>query len=316
VAGLHVTRSTSGLDVLDQTRLRPHFRQFNIQNDVSVDKPFSWTQFKDWLKAKYSKHYADVLFCYSKKYFDCYYDVKKISFIPETNRDNVTKSLIALSKFVGQHRQFKTQLQNYGIKTHKQNGIESFLRILRVSDSDILDWYEKAIAVLRPSECLYLKYCKFIGARQNEAITSFNLIVQLAKENKLSEYYNRELTCLMHFKYPRLFLRGSKNVYLSFVPESLVNEIANSTPITYPAIRKRLNHNNLKVRISELRDYFGTSLLQHGILEQEVNLLQGRIPVNVFIRHYWSPRLGELRDRLFKAIDQMDVQKQQIIAIQ
>jgi intergrase/recombinase len=242
--------------------------------------------------------------------------VKKLSFIPETNRDNVTKSLIALSKFVGQHQQFKAQLSNYGIKTHKQNSIESFLRILRVSDSDILDWYEKAVAVLRPNERLYLKFCKFIGARQNEAIDSFNLIVQLAKENKLSQYYNRELTCLMHFKYPELFLRGSKNIFISFVPESLVNEIANSQTVTYPAIRKRLNHNHLNVRISELRDFYGTNLLQHhGILEQEVNLLQGRIPVSVFVRHYWSPQLSTLRDRIFKALEPLDVQQQQPIAI-
>lgn len=151
---------------------------------------------------------------------------------------------------------------------------------------------------------------------KEEAINSFNLIITLAKQNKLSEYYNRELNCLMHFKYPKLFLRNTKNVYISFVPESIVNQIANSSPITYPAIRKRLSRNNLKVRISELRDYYGTNLLQHGILEQEVNLLQGRIPVNVFIRHYWSPKLGELRDRVFKALDQMDVLQQQPIAIE
>ena len=185
------------------------------------------------------------------------------------------------------------------------------MRILSASDSDILDWYNKALAVLNPNEQLFLKYTKLIGARKEECINSFNLIIQLQKENRLPEYYNKELSCLMHFKYGKLFLRVKKNLFISFIPENLVNEIANSTPVTYPAIRKRLNHNHLKVRICELRDYFGTYLLQHGLLEQEVNLLQGRIPASVFCKHYWSPKLGELRDRVFKAIEHMEVQQQQ-----
>lgn len=79
-------------------------------------------------------------------------------------------------------------------------------------------------------------------------------------------------------------------------------EIANSEVITYEMIRKRLHRNKLKCRINELRDYFGTFLLQHGILETEINLLQGRIPPSIFIKHYWSPKLSELRDRIFLAL--------------
>jgi intergrase/recombinase len=101
----------------------------------------------------------------------------------------------------------------------------------------------------------------------------------------------------MHFKYPKLFLRGKKNVYISFISENLINKIASSQPLTYATIRKRLNRYKLKMRLSELRDYYGSYLLQHNILEQEVNLLQGRIPVSVFIRHYWSPKLKELANR-------------------
>ncbi len=177
------------------------------------------------------------------------------------------------------------------------------MRILTASGSDVLDWYGKALAALRPNEQLFLKFCKLTGVRKEEAINSYNLIIKLASEDKLSEYYHRELNCLMHFRYGKLFLRVKKNLFISFVPESLINEIANSTPVTYPAILKRLNHYQLNVRISELRDYYGTYLLQHGILEQEVNLLQGRIPVSVFCKHYWSPKLTELRDRVFKALE-------------
>ena len=132
----------------------------------------------------------------------------------------------------------------------------------------------------------------------SEAITSFNLIIQLSKEGKLGEYYDKDLNCLCHFKYPKLFIRNTKNVYINFIEESKLHEIAQSKRVTYSAIRRKLSRKRIPVKINELRDYFGTYLLNHGILEQEVNLLQGRIPISVFVRHYWSPKLKELSNKI------------------
>jgi len=67
--------------------------------------------------------------------------------------------------------------------------------------------------------------------------------------------------------------------------------------VTYPAIIKRLKRKGLRTRISDLRDYYATSMVKHGLIREEVDLLQGRIPPNIFIRHYWSPSFKELRDR-------------------
>ena len=88
--------------------------------------------------------------------------------------------------------------------------------------------------------------------------------------------------------------------------ENLTSEIANSEPITHEMIRKRLLRNKQRCRINELRDFFGTYLLRHGILEQEINLLQGRIPPSIFVKHYWTPKLSELRDRTLTAITQLE----------
>lgn len=107
----------------------------------------------------------------------------------------------------------------------------------------------------------------------------------------------------MHFKYPKLFIRRTKNCFITFITKDFLNEIASSETVTYSSIRKRLQRNNTAMRFNEFRDYFGTYMLQHGLLEAEVNLLQGRIPVSVFIRHYWSPKLKELGARIFNAIE-------------
>ena len=83
-----------------------------------------------------------------------------------------------------------------------------------------------------------------------------------------------------------MFLRHTKNYYISIVTKELIAEICNSQPVTYSAIRKRLTRKGLSLRIKELRSYYATYLRNHGILAEYVDLIQGRIPKSVFARHY------------------------------
>ena len=64
------------------------------------------------------------------------------------------------------------------------------------------------------------------GLRRGEAILSFNKIIELNDKGLLSEYYDKNLSCLLHFKY-REFIRGSKNCLITFIKESFTNQIAN-----------------------------------------------------------------------------------------
>jgi intergrase/recombinase len=227
-------------------------------------------------------------------------DLDKLS--PSVKR-NAIKSLIVLSKYLGKHKAFKARLKSYGIKCPKSNGsFNSFLRILNASNSDILEWLKEASKYLRDNEKLFLRFALVTGLRVSEALQSFNLIIKLFKEDKLNEYYDEELEVLQHFKYKDLFIRNTKNAFISFLPKSTIEEICSCEALTYFQIRKRLYRNQIRTRINELRDYFGTFMLGHGLLKQEVDLLQGRIPIDVFIRHYWSPNLKEMRDRTLKTI--------------
>ena len=91
---------------------------------------------------------------------------------------------------------------------------------------------------------------------------------------------------LEHFKYGELFLRNSKNVYISIVTKELVDEVSNSQPVYYTTLRKHLQKDKLPLRIKELRSYYATFLRKNGILAEYIDLLQGRIPKSVFARHY------------------------------
>ena len=142
--------------------------------------------------------------------------------------------------------------------------------------------------------------------RKQESVNSFNLIIKLAREGRLDSYYNVDLKALQHFMFEEIFIRRNKNVYISFVHENLISKIANSKPISYNSFRLRLRRRNMKTRISELRDHFGTYLLKKGILQQEIDLLQGRLPASVFVQYYWSPSFKDLRDRTLKAVRELE----------
>jgi intergrase/recombinase len=198
-------------------------------------------------------------------------------------------------------------LKANGIKSIRPNSLVAFLRILNATDSDILDYYKNIKSILRPNEQLYSKFLLNSGLRVSEAIHSYNLIIELASKGKLNEYYKEDWNCLMHFKH-KMFIRGNKNCYLTFITKDLLEQIANSQQVTYYAIHKRLSLKHQPMRLDEYRDHFGTHMINNSILEAEQNLLCGRINSSVFIRFYWSPRLQELRDRVFKALETIEQQ--------
>jgi len=277
----------------------------NINNNLNID----WLEFKNWIKSKYSKNYSPTILCYVRKYKHLINgNLKELDYLTDSTKSTVVKALIVLSKFLGIHQQFKNRLLDYGIKIHRQDSFTSFLRILNTNNNsnDILKWIKEVHPVLNDSEKAFLRFCLYSGLRKSEAIISFNRIIELNNKGLLHEYYDNNLNCLLHFKYPKDFIRRTKNCFISFIPDELVKQICNCQPASYNAIRKRLERNNIKMRINELRDYFGTYLLQHGILEAEINLCQGRIPPSIFIKHYWSPKLSELRDRIFKALTELE----------
>jgi intergrase/recombinase len=220
-------------------------------------------------------------------------------------KNNAIHSLIIFSKYLGIHETFKNKLKNYGIKSHRQNTYDSFMRILGSNGkTDILQWYADAISKLSKNDGLFLKYCLMSGLRRSECVLSWNKVIELSKANRLEEYYDNNLNCLLHFKYKE-FIRGSKNALITFVKPEFLSQIANSKPINNRAFRHSLDDNKIKCRVKELRRFYATFMLQHNILEGEVNLIQGRIN-SILFKNYFTPKLSELRDRVFLALSEIE----------
>jgi hypothetical protein len=233
-------------------------------------------------------------------------NLSEINALPVTTRPDVIKALIIIAKFTGSYEPFKAALKSYGIKMSKPDALAGFLRIYNNNNADLGEWIARVKPIFKPEENLLLQFLKLTGLRKQEAITSFNMIIDLNARNKLGDYLHDGI--LEHFRY-KAFLRGTKNAYISIVPESLIAQIIQSKPVSYYGLIKRLERRSIPCRISELRDQFGTFLVQHGLIREEVDLLQGRVSASIFTRHYFSPAIRELRDRTLKALSEMDVAK-------
>ena len=243
---------------------------------------------------------------YARKYIIYLDNPSMILTLPNTIRSNVLKAMICLSKYLGQYSEYKSKLKQHGVTWLRTDNFASFINIMNNSHSDLIQWYNKAIGILEDPEKLYLRFMLLSGLRKAEGLESFNMIISLSQQNKLNEYYNEELSMLQHYKYGKIFLRGTKNVYISFVDRNLILQISNSKPLTYEQIRKRLIRNGLKIRLQELRQYYASYMAKHGLISEEVDLVQGRISKSVFAKAYLKENPKELSDRTLSIVKDLE----------
>ena len=138
-----------------------------------------------------------------------------------------------------------------------------------------------------------------------EGIKSFNLIVDMGSKYS-QDYYNEKTQFLEHFRYPELFLRSSKNVYVSAVPRVLLDKISKSTKITYYGIDKKLNTANLSMRIKHLRSFYATTMRENGLLSEQIDLMQGRVGKSIFLHHYFKADPLPLSNKILELLPKIE----------
>jgi hypothetical protein len=257
---------------------------------VGAISGFNVDQFKDFLYGKYSKSYASqILNFVSKNGKDFLDNPSKMLALKPSVRPNALKSMVCLSKYLGCYEEYKVKLKSYGIKwTSEDTAFNGFLSIFSKKHDTLGPWIKQIQPLISDSEKLFLRFLAVTGLRRTEAINSFNMVIDLNSNGKLGEYYNIELNVLEHYKY-KVFLRGTKNTYISFVSKELVDQICLSQKISYYAFHSRLNRKHIPLRFKELRSYHNSYLRKQGIISELVDVLAGRVPKTVFARHY----LGE-----------------------
>jgi hypothetical protein len=125
----------------------------------------------------------------------------RILSLSASSKANALKALVCLSKYVGIYIEFKEKLKQYGIKWVRPDSFDSFIRIVNNNHNDLIEWYKNAYSILDDNERLYLKFVLLSGLRKNESTQSFNLIIDLYKNDRLGDYFNEDLSILEHYKF-------------------------------------------------------------------------------------------------------------------
>jgi len=258
---------------------------FSLEGKTNIDLK----SFREYLTTKYSRQYVSLVYGYSVKYSAILENPQKLSEIPISIRGNVLKAIVALSKYLGIYEDFTLKLKQFGIHwSNGDNSFNAFMRITNNNHSSLGLWYKEVQTILRENERLYLRFTLLTGIRKSESQQAFNMIIDLAKQNKLGDFYNSDIQALEFYKHPQ-FNRRTKKVYLSFIDSQIIQQIANSSKVSYYAIRKRLTLKKQNSRIKELRSYFATYLRQNSILPEIVDLVQGRLEAkNIQLSHYFK----------------------------
>ncbi|MEM2947211.1 MAG: integrase [Candidatus Bathyarchaeia archaeon] len=264
-------------------------------NKISSKEGINWRGFDRWLQNRLRKAYARKVWNDARKYYYVLFDPSKASVLgglSKCNRRSAMAALANLSKFLGMYRDWKEIVSQAGLHWQKTSHLEVFLSMLNTDMGDVKSWFREAVERLPEKYSVSLKFAAATGLRPEEACKSISLLSELAEANRLSDYLNFQYGMLEHFRFPNLFIRGCKNCYISFVPEGLLKRVLAVKPkVKANGLRSAIEKVGLKVRIKDLRKLFATTLREKGISEEVIDLLQGRVPQSIFLRHYYKPDL-------------------------
>ncbi len=200
------------------------------------------------------------------------------------------KSLASLSKFLGCYDRWKDIKEKYQLKwSNGNNSLEVFQTIVNneTNYDSMIRWVKDTCSQIPRYYANILFYCTLTGLRADKACKSLSLV-----KNNQDNYLNKETMILEHFRHPNIFIRRTKQVFISFVNYDIINLAKDSIEYSYNALRCYLKRRKLQMNMNYCRKIFATFMRNNGIEQEIIDLLQGRIPKSVFVRHYYKPDLS------------------------
>ena len=290
------------LERLDKTPTVSYYLPF-------AERSVNWEDFEAWLLRDHKPRIARDMVSYAKRY--CHYlferDFSELKLLSDGKRRHVLKSLSALAKYFGIYEDFKRLVRNYGVKWVGKSSADILIeRLTKIANpNEVFEWIKEVKKACSKLE-VFMDFMAVTGLRLNEAVMSYNLIIDLARENRLSEYYSEVNECLEHFKFKEFFIRRTKKAFVSFIPKELVRRIAENEKLkSYYAVKKAVHDGVGKQRFGDIREVHATLLTKY-LKQPEIDFLHGRVSTSIFMQHYFNPALiSDLKQRVFKAISEI-----------
>jgi hypothetical protein len=267
-----------------------------------------WTNFGSWLLKTHREAHAKEILRYAKRFAFVLEKPALASQLLMLSKDvrRVTMSSLSnLSKYLGIYEQWKGTIRNHGLKWENTNSLETFLSILNTNLEETEEWLRQVIRVLPKEYSAILVFDALTGLRPSEAALSCKLITELSGKNKLDLYLDKDLMMLQHFRFPDLFLRKSKNAYISFITPELLKAVLDTRPkIKYSALDTKIGRLGFNNQTKQLRKLFATKL-RNSLPQELVDLLQGRIGQTVFMKFYYKPLLQDTQQKTIAALQSL-----------
>lgn len=275
-------------------------RQSNEEKTTSLS--IDWEGYKEYLsnlnkskkeiqnKLGYGKTYSYILKTGNAQ------DLMKVS---NGCRVHAMRALSTLSKYAGCYEQWMKIVKKYQLRWKNENysSLNTFKSIFGIEEgsehtlSRMMEWIKSSMQALPDEVGKIILFNTLIGLRPAEAQKAIFLI-----KTKGTEYVNKEKGLLLHYLYPKNFLRTTKKCYISIINKSIL-DLVQSIKLRdsyYYTVRSAFDRKGIKINMYYCRKVFATYLRNKGIEPEIIDLLQGRISSSVFVNHYYRPDINEI----------------------
>jgi hypothetical protein len=272
-----------------------------FNSDQSDSKELiDWKQFHNFLLQRMTKKTAEDRLRYSKQYASILTSVSiptELLQLPPNKRIHIMKALSSLARYTGRSDIWRQIIQRYQLSwSTGTEKVDAFTRFFDNGKSlDVmLQWLREAICALPSQYANLLLFCTLTGMRGSECLEAVRLL-NVGQSN----YYNSERQIVQHYLYPQTFIRRTKAIYISFVNEQVIDIACKigKTP-TLIGLKKAIMRRKLSMQIKYCRKIYASWLKQYGIDTEIINMLQGRLGKDIFLRHYMTPNSNFKNDVL------------------
>ncbi|MEM3884377.1 MAG: integrase [Nitrososphaerota archaeon] len=223
-------------------------------------------------------------------------DASPLLALKPKDRADAMKALSLYAKITGRYGAWKAIREAYGLRwSLEAEAVPSILSFKAYSS--MLEVAKKIFSSLDMHRSI-VEFIALSGLRVGEAFSSIKLY---CKEGE--GYVNKELMVLEHYRYPNIFLRRTKKAYITVLDDRMLETLDSCRPISYSLIHKILKRRlNSGCRLDYFRKIWATYMRLKGIDPEVIDLLQGRTPKSIFLKHYYRPDIKPLienvRDKL------------------
>jgi hypothetical protein len=218
------------------------------------------------------------------------------------------KALSSLARFTGQSDVWQRLRQQHGLQwstgTEKLDAFTRFFDDSKDLDT-MLRWLKEALQVLPADYANFFLFCTLTGLRSTECLEAVGLLTCSHHPDCKDYYYNPEQKVLQHYRFPELFIRRTKAVYISVVNDEIIEIAKDAGKVPgLNGLKMQCKHRKLSMRVKYARKIHASWLHKCGISSDLIDMLQGRIEKNIFLRHYLTPS-SDYKDRVLEAITKL-----------